>query len=69
MLMDGTGTPVVGRETEGRMGKTGDGKARSREAKLGCVFTQTGLDDEGRPVRDERSITYVGGDRGGWAIR
>src|SRR5436853_7908114 len=42
VLMDGTGVPVVGRETEGRMGKTADGKARTREAKLGCVFTQTG---------------------------
>jgi hypothetical protein len=28
--------------------------------KLGCVFTQTGTDDEGRPVRDEDSTTYTG---------
>ena len=26
----------------------------------GCVFTQTGVDDQGRPVRDEASTTYVG---------
>jgi hypothetical protein len=60
VLMDGTGVPVVGRETAGRRGRGGDGKARTREAKLGCVFTQTRLDEEGRPVRDEDSTTYVG---------
>jgi hypothetical protein len=34
--------------------------AHTREAKLGCVFTQTTVDGEGRPVRDEDSTTYVG---------
>lgn len=58
--IDGTGVPVVTAETEGRVGK-GDGEAaRTREAKLGCVFTQTGTDDEGWPVRDEDSTTYTG---------
>ncbi|MGA2477089.1 MAG: UPF0236 family transposase-like protein, partial [Terriglobia bacterium] len=38
--MDGTGVPMVASETEGRAGKEGE-QARTREAKLGCVFTQT----------------------------
>ena len=58
--MDGTGVPVVSRETEGRKGKDPDGKAKTREAKLGCVFTQTSVDKEGKPVRDPHSTTYVG---------
>ena len=33
---------------------------RTREAKLGCVFTQTRTDDEGRPVRNPGSTSYVG---------
>ena len=36
------------------------GPAKTREVKLGCVFTQTGLDEKGRPVRDQGSTTYVG---------
>jgi hypothetical protein len=58
--MDGTGVPVVPKETEGRAGKRDDGKAHTREVKLGCVFTQTATDAEGRPVRDEGSTTYTG---------
>jgi hypothetical protein len=58
--MDGTGIPVVTAETEGRQGKTPGQPAHTREVKLGCVFTQTGIDDEGRPVRDEDSTTYTG---------
>jgi len=57
---DGTGVPVIKRETEGRQGKGENGAAGTREAKLGCVFTQTGLDDQGRPKRDDASTTYVG---------
>lgn len=52
--------PVVARETEGRLGKDETGKAKTREGKLGCVFTQTTLDKEGYPIRDEGSTTYVG---------
>lgn len=59
--MDGTGVPMVPKETEGRPGKGKDGRARTREVKLGCVFTQTTTDAEGRPVRDEASTTYSGG--------
>jgi hypothetical protein len=60
IAIDGTGVPMVARETEGRKGKDETGKAKTREAKLGCVFTQTELDDHQRPVRDEHSTTYVG---------
>jgi hypothetical protein len=27
---------------------------------MGCVFTQTTTDEEGRPIRDEASTTYTG---------
>jgi len=60
IAIDGTGVPVVRRETEGRKGKDETGKAKTREAKLGCVFTQTQLDENQHPVRDENSTTYVG---------
>ena len=58
--MDGTGVPVVRAETEGRKGKNGDAPAHTREVKLGAVFTQTTVDEEGRPLRDEGSTTYTG---------
>jgi hypothetical protein len=60
IAIDGTGVPVVARESEGRKGKRDTERAKTREAKLGCVFTQTLLDDQGRPRRDEHSTTYVG---------
>ena len=58
--MDGTGVPVVKKETEGRKGKTDGQAAHTREAKLGCVFTQTAWNQEGYPVRDPDSTTYTG---------
>jgi Uncharacterised protein family (UPF0236) len=60
VAVDGTGVPMVPRETEGRKGKDETGRAKTREAKLGAVFTQVGVDAEGRPIRDEGSTTYVG---------
>jgi hypothetical protein len=57
---DGTGAPVRAEERAGRKGKQPDGSARTREVKLGCVFTSTTQDDHGRPVRDPLSTTYVG---------
>jgi len=45
--MDGTGVPVVQKETEGRKGKTDGLPAHTREVKLGCVFTQAMYDKEG----------------------
>lgn len=53
--MDGTGVPVTKKEREGRASKTEGQPARTREVKLGCVFTQTTTDAEGWPVRDEGS--------------
>jgi len=60
VAMDGTGVPCVPRETAGRSGKQPDGGAKTREAKLGCVFTQTSVDEHGYPIRDPHSTTYVG---------
>lgn len=57
--LDGTGVPVVKAETEGRAGKVEGQPAHTREVKLGCVFTQTTTNPEGRPVRDEDSTTYT----------
>lgn len=58
--MDGTGVPVVKKETLGRPGKTQGQPAHTREAKLGCVFTQTKWDKKGYAIRDPDSTTYVG---------
>jgi hypothetical protein len=58
--MDGTGIPVVHKESEGRAGKQDGRPAHTREAKLGCIFTQTTVDEEGYPLRDEASTSYVG---------
>jgi hypothetical protein len=58
--MDGTQIPMVRPELEGRAGRVEGQPARTREVKLGCVFTQTAADEQGRPVRDESSTTYVG---------
>lgn len=57
---DGTGIPMVAAELAGRKGKQPDGTAKTREVKLGCVFTQTVCDDAGRPIRDPASTTFVG---------
>ncbi len=58
--MDGTGVPMVSKELAGRKGKGSNGRAHTREVKLGCVFTQTKRDAEGWPLRDEGSTTYTG---------
>jgi hypothetical protein len=58
--MDGTGVPVVKKETVGRQGKMEGQPPHTREVKLGCVFTQTGWDQEGYPIRDPDSTTYTG---------
>ncbi|MFH1266639.1 MAG: ISKra4 family transposase [Planctomycetota bacterium] len=58
--MDGTGVPVVKKETLGRKGKQEGQPAHTREVKLGCVFTQTRWDKEGYAIRDPDSTTYVG---------
>ena len=58
--MDGTQVPVVHSELEGRKGRIAGQLPRTREVKLGCVFTQTTTDENGQPIRDEASTTYVG---------
>ena len=58
--VDGTGVPMVAEELAGRPGKQEDGSAKTREVKLGAIFTQTKTDEEGLPVRDHASTTYVG---------
>jgi hypothetical protein len=60
VLMDGVQVPVVAAETEGRTGRTEGQRARTRECKLGCVFTQTTVDGDGWAIRDPDSTTYVG---------
>lgn len=57
---DGTGVPITRTELAGRKGKQADGSSRTREAKLGCVFTQTTTNEKGFPVRDPESTSFVG---------
>jgi hypothetical protein len=59
VAIDGTGVPMMTAETDGRPGKGEDGKARTREVKLACAFTQTRVDDGGYPVRDPGSSSYL----------
>jgi hypothetical protein len=56
---DGTGVPMVPEELAGRKGKQADGTAKTRQVYLGCVFTQHRVDEQGRPVRDWDSTTYL----------
>ena len=60
VALDGTGAPMRKSEVAGVKGKGEDGRARTREVKLGCVFTQTTRDEEGNPVRDPDTTTYTG---------
>lgn len=57
--VDGTGVPMRKKELVGRKGKGSDGKAKTRQVYLGCVFTQHKCDEKGRPIRDHDSTTYV----------
>jgi hypothetical protein len=56
---DASGVPMRKAELEGRTGKQPDGSAKTRMAYLGCVFTQHRRDEQGHPVRDYQSTTYV----------
>jgi hypothetical protein len=58
-VIDGTGVPVTRKEAEGRDGKDPDGRARTREVKMAVFFTQDKVNDEGYPVRDRASSSYV----------
>ncbi|HEY6389722.1 MAG TPA: ISKra4 family transposase [Bryobacteraceae bacterium] len=57
--MDGTQVPMVRPELEGRAGRIEGQPARTREVKVGCIFTQTTTDEQGRPLRDQASTTYT----------
>ncbi len=59
IAVDGTGVPMVAAETKGRAGKAPDGRAHTREVKLGVLFTQTNVDEKGHPVRDPGSSSYL----------
>lgn len=56
--MDGTGVPMRKEELAGRSGKQSDGSAKTREVKLVTAWTAEARDKEGKPVRDEGSVTY-----------
>jgi len=43
----------------GRDGRGEDGKARTREVKMAAAFTQTRIDEDGYPVRDPDSSSYL----------
>jgi len=58
-VIDGTGVPVTRKEAEGRDGKGEDGRARTREVKMAVFFTQDKVDDDGYPVRDRASSSYI----------
>ena len=55
---DGTGVPTTKSETMNRKGKQPDGTAKTREVKLGCVFTQLRTIKGQPPDRDPDSTTY-----------
>jgi hypothetical protein len=57
--IDGTGVTMTAKETAGRQGKGEDGRARTREVKLGVFFTQDEVDEKGYPVRDRASSSYI----------
>jgi len=55
---DMTGIPMRPEELRDVAGKQPDGLAKTRQIKLGCVFTQS-TDAHGNPQRDPFSSTYV----------
>jgi hypothetical protein len=44
-----------------------DNRAEGREAKLGCVFTQTRWDEEGYPIRELDSTNLLEACKRGWS--
>lgn len=55
---DMTGIPARPEELKDVKGKQPDGSAKTRQIKLGCVFTQS-RDAQGQPQRDPFSSTYL----------
>ena len=56
--VDMTGIPMRPEELDGIKGKQPDGSAKTRQIKMGCIFTQKKT-RKGKPVRDPFSNTYV----------
>lgn len=63
IVLDGTGAPMLPSECVARAGKDpdkNDGRAATREVKIGCLFTQTDIDPlTGDPVQDPGSASYI----------
>lgn len=55
---DMTGIPMRPEELQGIKGKQEDGSAKTRQIKVGCVFTQS-MNSKGEIQRDPLSSTYV----------
>lgn len=58
LQVDMTGIPARPEELQDVKGKQPDGSAKTRQIKVGCVFTQS-LDAKGQPQRDPFSSTYI----------
>lgn len=56
---DGTGAPMRKKELRGRQGKQKDGSSRTREVKVGAVFTHRRPKPDERPLRDHDATTYI----------
>lgn len=59
ITLDGTGVPCVKKDVRGVKGKGKDGKARTREVKVGVAGTFRRLDKKGRPVRDPGCESHI----------
>ena len=63
IVMDGTGAPMLPSQCQGRPGKDPakhQGRAGTREVKIGCFFTQSGCDpDSGEAIQDPGSASYI----------
>lgn len=58
-LIDATGVPVVAKDCEGIRGKGPDGKAGTREIKVGVCTVCSCVDKKGRPVRDPGADSFI----------
>lgn len=54
---DGTGAPMRKKALKGRKGK--NGRARTREVKVGAVFTHRAAPPDKKPLRDHHSTSYL----------
>jgi hypothetical protein len=56
--LEGTGLPMRREELAGRTGKQPDGSAQTREVKVCALWSAEARDAEGRPRREEGSVSY-----------